>query len=191
MKHLFLTCILLNRLWCTAQVVPPQKQFNIDSLTKEELKKNEANKKALIGKPFPSFTIKNRGVLLSNTTLKGKVVFINFWFASCEPCVREFDALNKLYQHFKSINGFEFIAFTFEEEGKIKITKEKYRLQFPIVSISQSECHRLNHGLGFPTSFILKKDGTIKMLLAGLESNEESMTKMFMDKVYPSIVEEL
>jgi hypothetical protein len=29
------------------------------------------------------------------------------------------------------------------------------------------------------------------MLRAGLESNEESMTKMFIDKVYPSIVEEL
>jgi peroxiredoxin len=191
MKHLFLASILFHSLWCSAQSIPFQKQLNIDSLTKEELKKNEAKQKAASGKPFPSFSIKGKDFLLSNQTLKGKVVFINFWFATCEPCIREFDALNKLYARLKSNKNFAFIAFTYEKEETIKLVKEKYHLQFPIISIDQDECHRLNNGFGFPTNFIVKKDGTIKKLIVGLESNADDVTKMFMDTVYPAIREEL
>lgn len=35
------------------------------------------------------------------STLKGKVLFINFWATWCPPCIAEMPSINKLYQQFK------------------------------------------------------------------------------------------
>ncbi|MBK7308888.1 MAG: TlpA family protein disulfide reductase [Chitinophagaceae bacterium] len=126
------------------------------------------------GKPFPSFTTYYQDKVFSNQNLKGKTVFINFWFASCPPCISEFDGLNELYDSLKGNKDFEFISFTFETPEKIKEITEKYKIQYKIFSIKKEECYRLNQNMGFPTNIIIDPNGIIKLLRTGgpLESGK-------------------
>ena len=49
------------------------------------------------------------GQRLSQSSLRGKVVLVNFWATSCVICVREMPALIQLHQQF-SHRGFETVA---------------------------------------------------------------------------------
>ena len=40
--------------------------------------------------------------LLTTKNLKGKVVFYNFYFAFCQPCIAEKEGLKELYETFAS-----------------------------------------------------------------------------------------
>ena len=81
-----------------------------------------------INKPFPQFSVSTNNKECSNETLKGKVVFINFWFAACAPCMAEMDELNKLFEKFKQNKNFEFVSFTFEKSKKIALIKKKFKI---------------------------------------------------------------
>ncbi|WP_202552281.1 TlpA family protein disulfide reductase [Ginsengibacter hankyongi] len=144
-----------------------------------------------INKPFAQFSIKTNNKKCSNRTLKGKVVFINFWFAACAPCMAEMDQLNRLFEHFKQYKNFEFVSFTFESPNEIALIKKKYNIHYNIFSISRDECYRLNNNNGFPTSIILNAAGYVKWIHSTDAVNEEEIKKYFAGEVYPLIVKEL
>ena len=49
-----------------------------------------------IGLKYPEFEVKLPDKSsFSNENIINKVVFINFWFASCTPCIEEIEGLNK------------------------------------------------------------------------------------------------
>jgi peroxiredoxin len=160
--------------------------------TKDELiedfekKYNEA-----IGKPFPEFQGICDGKPINKESLKGKTVYINFWFEACAPCVAEFDALNDLYHKLSGKKNFEFISFTFETPEKIRELKRKYMLNFKIISLPQRECFRLNQGVGFPTHFILHDDLTVSYLISGGHTDKIEAREFVLGELYQRIVKEL
>jgi peroxiredoxin len=151
----------------------------------------QAKQKAAIGKPFPSFSVKDGDSLFTNAALKGKLVYINFWFEACTPCIAEFEGLNKLYDTLKGRPDFEFVSFTFETEERVKALRQKYNLKYRIVSLQKDVCHRLNQGSGFPTHIILDKDHKITHFSAGGNSNKQRATEHIMNYFYPEILEGL
>lgn len=144
-----------------------------------------------IGKPFPQFSVTGNHGINSNKLIKGKVVFINFWFAACPPCLAEMETLNKLYNHFKNFKNFEFISFTFESVTKIQAIKKKFSIQYPVYSISRDECYRLNFNNGFPTSIILDKDELAQFIHPSDELNKKEINYFFVSNIYPILSEEL
>src|SRR5215217_6848446 len=82
----------------------------------------QVKQKSAIGKPFPAFVIYDGRTRITNDSLKGKIVFINFWFAHCGPCIAEFKGLDSLYQQLKENTAFQFISFTFENFATIEQT---------------------------------------------------------------------
>lgn len=122
---------------------------------------------SVIGKTFPVFTANMDSRKVSNDLLRNKVVLINFWFEGCHPCMSEMEALTELYDSLKNNKNFLFISFTWDNPETIKRVKEKYAINFGIVSTSEAECERLNFGSGYPTSLILDRTGTIKYLHNG------------------------
>jgi peroxiredoxin len=119
------------------------------------------------------------------------VVLINFWFATCAPCITEFDALNELHRKLQKEKRFEFIAFTFENTMTVKKIRERYGLKFKIVSISRDECQRLGLNNGYPTNIVIDKMGKIKYVLAGGATTKETAETQIMNHIYPAIIEEL
>jgi thiol-disulfide isomerase/thioredoxin len=97
MRQAFLVSLFLSAATAYGQVAASRKPINLDSLIAVQNEK----KAALTGKPYPGFFALAGNKEISNISLKGKVVFINFWFASCAPCIAEMEDLNKLYNKFK------------------------------------------------------------------------------------------
>ncbi|HEY5406077.1 MAG TPA: TlpA disulfide reductase family protein [Ginsengibacter sp.] len=144
-----------------------------------------------INKPFPQFSVATNNKECSNSTLKGKVVFINFWFAACAPCMAEMEELNKLFEKYKHDKNFQFVSFTFEKSKKIALIKKKFKIDYPVYSISQDECYRLNNNNGFPTSVILDSTGTVQYIHSGDQLNKQEIKKYFNAKVYPLLSKDL
>lgn len=107
------------------------------------------------------------GELYSNDSIKNKITFINFWFEACAPCIAEFEALNILYKKFKGNPRFKFLSFTYESKDKAIMIANKYSIEYPIISLNQSECRRLNFNQGFPTNIILDEATKIQYMLSG------------------------
>jgi thiol-disulfide isomerase/thioredoxin len=160
----------------------------IDSINNEFSNARNKRNKDAIGKPYPSFSFATDGKVFNNDLLKGKTVFINFWFEACAPCIAEFGALSEVYQKLKDNKNFEFISFTFETPEKIKKVKEKYPLPYTVISIDRKECYRLNLNNGFPANMILDSTGAIKYMSFGGNTDKAIASKYAMENIYPEIV---
>lgn len=157
----------------------------------KEIDFNErANK--LIGKNFRAFSLTAPDLTtFSNVNLSGKIAFVNFWFESCPPCISELEGFNKLFDTLKSNNDFIFVAFTFDPDSVIAKLKKKYNIQYKVYHIERAECYRLNFNNGFPTSFVLNRQGLITYVKIGGQIDTEKSTKEVMRQIYPKIVEQL
>jgi len=59
----------------------------------------------LLGKPAPDFTLpvlNGNGTKLHLTSLKGKIVMVNFWASWCQPCQQEASALQQTWIKWQS-----------------------------------------------------------------------------------------
>ena len=163
-----------------------------DTLKSERMKDLESFVETRLGKykgqKLPDFAFNKSGkTTFSNKDFENKVVFINFWFASCQPCIAEIEGLNKMYNLLKDKSNFAFASFTFDPEETIKISIKKYNIQYRVIHLDRNECNRLNFNNGFPTNIILNKDGYIKFFMVGGTSLSES-TEMVMNLFYPKIL---
>jgi thiol-disulfide isomerase/thioredoxin len=114
------------------------------------------------------FKIKDSvGNFLTNMSIKGKTVFINFWFASCPPCIYEIPSLNNLYSKYKKNKNFVFLSVTYEPDSVINAFRKKHKITFPIFTTTSKECKRLTGGAGYPTNMIFNSKGKIAMLRCG------------------------
>lgn len=158
--------------------------IDFDSLMK-------AKETQILGKPFPHFVAANEKGSISNDSLLGKVVLINFWFEGCHPCLAEFDALNELAGKLTGNKNFEFISFRWDNTETIHRVAEKYKLQFEVFQTSQKECRRLNQASGYPTTVIVDKHGIIKYWIMGGDTDPTRAREFVMTTLLPKIQQEL
>ena len=158
--------------------------MTMDSLLK-------ARQTEAIGKQFGVFKTTYKTRIVTNENLKGKVVFINFWFAACPPCIAELPGLNNLYDTLKNNNNFEFISFTFENQKVIKEIVKKYKIKYKVVSVSPSDCNRLINNSSFPSSVLIDRNGIIKFLKAGGSKDKSEIKDIIFKDYYPKILSEI
>jgi peroxiredoxin len=98
----------------------------------------------------------NHPVTLSS--LRGKVVLVNFWATWCPPCRKEMPALNDLYNRFQS-QGLVILSISDEDSAKVApfIAQSGYH---PTVLLDPgSTVHQQFHVEGIPKSFVFDRDG--------------------------------
>jgi thiol-disulfide isomerase/thioredoxin len=160
MKYLIL--IVIDIIIFTA--LPAQDEKKDSLIPKELIRRSQS----YLNKDFLPFNVDGiNGEKYSNDSLRNKVTFINFWFEACAPCIAEFDALNSLYTKFKDNPRFQFLSFTYENKDKAIMIANKYKIEYPIISVNQSDCRRLNFNQGFPTNIILDESTKIQFILSG------------------------
>lgn len=104
---------------------------------------------------------------VTSEMLQGKVTLINFWFEGCTPCMAELNELLKLYEELKPNPDFQFISFTLDDADAAAEFVKKYRISYPVCSISRDECNRLNYQSGFPAHIIVDRAGKICFFESG------------------------
>ena len=93
------------------------------------------------------------------SSLKGKVVFINFWATWCPPCIHEMPSINTLKQSFKGNDEIVFLMVDVDgtmEKSKAFMTENKYDLQVYIPNGDIPQDFLRN---AIPTTVIINKKG--------------------------------
>ena len=110
----------------------------------------------------PEITFKKiDGEAVNISSLKGKVVLINFWATWCPPCIKEMPSLQALYNNYQSNPNVEFLVV--EVDNKPDLAKkfvEDNKFTFPIYSPASS-IPSTYLGQAIPTTLVLDKTGAI------------------------------
>lgn len=128
---------------------------------------------------LPDFTFKTLdGREFRLSELHGKVVLVNFWATWCPPCKEEMPIFEREYKRCKD-KGFEILAVNMDssESNLQKFLKEN-NYSFPIVRPSEDLQKELKL-MGFPTSYLLDREGKIYRIRLGVYKElEEDLKKL-------------
>ena len=103
-----------------------------------------------------------KGNVVNTSSLRGKVVFINFWASWCPPCRAEFPSIEKLYSTFKDHPDFFFL--TINEDNDIAVAREylnREKFSVPLYRSSGNVPAEIYAG-SLPTTLVLDKTGKIR-----------------------------
>ena len=130
------------------------------------------------GTAFPPFSFKDlNGNLVTNESMKGKIIVIKCWYIHCTPCIREFPQVNKLTEEYKDRKDILFISLAEDSAAQLKTFLARKPLSYSVIpdmKVYMNEALQLN---SFPTHFILNKEGLIAKVLPNFESLEVALAK--------------
>ncbi len=143
----------------------------------------EKIKGEMVNEHAPDFTLKDlEGKDVSLSSLKGKIVVLDFWATWCGPCLRSFPAMNKLATEFKNSKDVVFLFINTWENVKDKVQnvkdfskKNNYNLEFLIDS--ENKVVTEYKVTGIPTKVFIGKDGNIKMRSIGFSGNTDQLVE--------------
>jgi thiol-disulfide isomerase/thioredoxin len=146
-----------------AMVVSPEvKAWTIQNLMKIGLFQPQIDHQpdAASTKSLPNVYFKDgNGNTIDLASLKGKVVFINFWATWCPPCIAEMPSINDLQSRFKYNNKVVFLMVDVDgnyQKSDSFMKKRGYGLQ--VVNPASDLPHVFMQGT-VPTTVILDKEG--------------------------------
>ena len=120
----------------------------------------------------PDFTLpKLKGGNLTLSSLKGKVIILDFWAVRCPPCRKEIPAFVELYKKYKD-KGLEIIGICLDSEATVKPFAEKMEMNYPLVFGNQKLDQQYGGIRYIPTTFIIDKQGNITKKHIGYVSRE-------------------
>jgi thiol-disulfide isomerase/thioredoxin len=139
---------------------------------------------ASMGTPEPEVTFKDLdGKDVPLTQYKGKVVLVNFWATWCEPCQVEIPWLIEMQEKYSS-KGFTILGVDVDDEGnnvvsaytakeRFNVKGQKLPMNYPILRGNDAVADKFGGLLGYPTSFLISRDGKIVKKTQGLIDYEE------------------
>lgn len=123
-----------------------------------------------IGQPAPDFELYDKaGKGYSLSSLRGKVVLVNFWATWCPPCRSEIPSMDELYKSNIESGNLELLAINVEPEGPgiIEEFSKEYPHSFPVVFDLNAEVQNKYGVFKFPETFIIDKKGIIVERVVG------------------------
>lgn len=118
-----------------------------------------------IGQPAPEINLPSpAGESVALSSLKGKIVLIDFWASWCGPCRKEMPNVVKAYKKYKD-RGFEIFGVSLDQDkDKWVEAIKKDEITWPQVSDLRqwkSEAARIYNVQGIPYTVLLDKEGRI------------------------------
>ncbi len=117
------------------------------------------------------------GKVYSNSSMLGKVVFVDFWATWCNPCRRELPEFQAFYELYKDNPRVAFIAAsTDREQEKVKPFIQKLGFTFPVAFAGENAT---NFGVeGIPSLFIIGPSGKIRYKIVGYDPDKDFVREM-------------
>jgi cytochrome c biogenesis protein CcmG, thiol:disulfide interchange protein DsbE len=121
-----------------------------------------SGKEAAIGKPAPDFSLDrlDRAGTLQLSSLRGKVVVLNFWASWCFPCKQEAPALaaaSKRWGDRVVVLGVDVNDF----QGEARRFARKYGLTYPLVHDNRNVTSPKYGLTGLPETFFIDRRGKV------------------------------
>lgn len=136
-----------------------------------------------VGSKAPEFTLKDtEGNPRSLSSLKGKVVLLEFWATWCAPCEESVPNLNRIYELFGE-KPFEILAVSLDEGqgavGKVKDFGSAHKVGYPLLHDDKNVAGA--YGIySIPNTFLIDKGGVIRAHHMGFS---DDMVERFSKKI--------
>ena len=167
-----------------------EKLFDLASpegYTTETVKENKGNgsKPGLLeeGTKAPEFVLKNeKNEDVSLSSFKGKVVMLDFWGTWCGWCLKAMPHIQKVYEKFKD-KGLEVVGISCQERPQgdpvkyMKTNNYTYKVLLRGEKVAQD--YKIT---GFPTFYIINKEGVIVSANSGFRQDLEEFLTEFIEK---------
>lgn len=124
--------------------------------------------------PHATFTTLE-GKQFSMASLRGKVVWLNFWATSCTACIEEMPDLTRTYNKFRD-RGFEVVAvaMVYDPPNYVVHYKESVQLPFPVVIDKGGEIAKAFWDVSLtPTAILVDKQGKVLKTIVGIPDFKE------------------
>ena len=122
----------------------------------------------IVGHYAPDVTLRdlsNNPVSLSS--LKGKVVVLNFWYAACEPCKLEMPALEHAYQQYQA-QGFVVVGVDIvDDPATADNFIQTLGVTYPIVRDVDLRAATIYRLTDTPSTFFIDRNGVIRYKVVG------------------------
>lgn len=130
------------------------------------------------GKPFPEFSFKDLdGNLVTNESMKGKIIVIKCWYIHCAACIKEFPQVNALVSKYKDRKDILFLSLAEDTPEQLKTFLARKPLSYSVIPDMKEYMNNTLQLNAFPTHFILDKEGVIKKVVSNYESLEVALGK--------------
>jgi peroxiredoxin len=122
-----------------------------------------------------NFTLKDmNGKDVALSAYRGKVILLDFWATWCGPCKIEIPGFVDLYTKYQP-QGFVVLGVSIDDPvAKLKPFATQFKINYPVlVGLGQDDLQDAFGPLvGYPTSFLIGRDGTICTRHTGLAPKE-------------------
>lgn len=128
-----------------------------------------------VGEQAPDFTLANihqDQTELTLSSLRGKVVYIDFWASWCAPCLLSLPLYNDLYNRYRD-QGLEIVGINIDnpiEDGLDFLLDTP--LDFIIPADPDGETPAMYDVYGMPTSYLLDREGKVRLVHEGFRDGD-------------------
>lgn len=123
------------------------------------------------------------GKIIDLGSLKGKVIFINFWATWCPPCLAEMPSINKFYEQYKSDKDVVFIMVDADSNlAKSEKYMEDRSYKMPVYSVASNIPETLFKG-SLPTTIVFDKQGRLSYNESGAANYASSKFIAFIEQL--------
>lgn len=126
------------------------------------------------GMPAPDFRLENeKGEKVTLESLRGKVVYLDFWFAACGPCHALFKTIKPVKEHFKNNPDVVFLCISIDSKETWEAALKKFEIDgYHVFTEGKGSNHPIISDYrvyGYPTTCIIDRTG--KIFSSGLSVN--------------------
>jgi uncharacterized protein (TIGR03435 family) len=118
--------------------------------------------------------------------IEGKAIVLDFWFTHCAPCVYTIPHLNELVKKHED-DSIVFIAITYENRSEIQKFLSKKTFLSNIGIDSSYTIINAYEVKGYPTTFLIDKDGILRWTGHPSHLNTELIDVLLDKKYYPEV----
>jgi thiol-disulfide isomerase/thioredoxin len=145
-------------------------------------------KAQMVTEPAPEFSLLDtEGNGVTRSSLKGKVVILDFWATWCVPCLASFPAMQRVVDKYKADRNVVFLFVnTMEKEKDVRSWiakfKKEHNYPFRILLDNDSKVVSSYKSMGLPTKVIIDKNGMIRFTTTGF-SGDSSLVSELVDMI--------
>lgn len=124
------------------------------------------------GRTAPDFSFTDmNGKKLSLSSLRGKVVFVNFWATWCPPCRMEMPGFVQLMKQYEK-DGLVIVGLAMDKTERVKPFMKQNGINYPVAITDQETAFKFGGIQGIPTTFIVDRNGCISDTHVGYRPKE-------------------
>lgn len=127
---------------------------------------------------FPKFSFKDlNGNLVTNESMKDKIVVIKCWYIHCAACIKEFPDVNQLVEKYKNRKDILFVSLAEDTPEQLNVFLKRKPLSYSVIPNMKNYMNETLQLNAFPTHFIINKEGFIAKVLNNYKSLEVALAK--------------